>query len=151
MKPVTINEQTYIMKFLIHTLSIALFALILGGCAMQDNELGERQSSTVISGNEAQTQVESECDTEGVVRVTSGYLRCDYLIQLSDGSVVSPVNVEEIPFDLSNRLRIRFGYSVVREGDQGCLDAPYVHIKCIYTLDKEDQQFRPDDQGQNSH
>lgn len=119
-------------------LSLSAVALILGGCSFGENPLSERDTvqNTLPLAIEAER---GECTHYGTVRKVQGQLTCDFLIILDEGGLVTPINAEELEFELTHKQRIFFGFTEQQVGNRGCLDAPYVSINCARRLESLDE------------
>lgn len=125
------------MKKLNQILSLIALAVVFTGCSFGDSPIAER-SQSFVTGAQSEFEAErGECTHYGTVRKVSGQLSCDFLIILDDGKIVTPTNVEELPFDLEHRQRVYFGFTELAAGGRGCLDAPYVSINCITRIDRD--------------
>ncbi|MDP5169351.1 MAG: hypothetical protein NWR72_03845 [Bacteroidia bacterium] len=113
-------------------------SLFLGACSSASDPTADLIKSGKISPSTAIDIATEGCTSSATVRVVRGQLDCDYLFILEDGRLLSPLNVEDIPFDLAMRQRISLSYDVVTPAGRGCLNASYVTVKCITKIKRED-------------
>lgn len=125
------------MKKFSQIFTLIALAVAFTGCSLGDSPIAERNQS-FVTGAQSEFEAErGECTHYGTVRKVRGQLTCDFLIILDDGTLVSPTNVEELPFDLEHRQRVYFGFTELAPGDRGCLEAIYVSINCITRIDRD--------------
>lgn len=125
------------MRKLNQILTLIAIAVVFTGCSFGDSPIAERNQSFVTGAQSEFEAEKGECTHFGTVRKVSGQLSCDFLIILEDGTLVTPTNVEELPFDLENRQQVYFGFTEQAAGSRGCLEALYVSINCITRVNRD--------------
>lgn len=126
------------MKKINWIFSLAVMAFAFSSCS-QDSPLAERNQSFVPGVQSEFETDKGECVHYGTVRKVGDELECDYLIVLDNGRMVTPINMEQLGFDLDHRQRVYFGFSEEFPGNRGCLDAIYVSINCLTRIGQGDR------------
>lgn len=125
-------------------LTISL-TLIASACTFSELPQAVAGVQPSVGPGGQQVELDSErCRSRGIVRVTKGQLPCDYLIILEDGSLVTPINQQDLPKDFRQRERIQFTYEVIASGDRACNNADYVVVSCITRISPDLEQHYND-------
>jgi len=72
----------------------------------------------------------SKCITEGIVKDKTGLDGCKFLIELTDGTTLNPIEFTDKSFELKDGQKIRFSYESV-DAMNICMAGETVKITCI--------------------
>jgi hypothetical protein len=86
-------------------------------------------SICIISCNPTKTTT-SKCTTEGIVKDRSGLDGCKFLIELTDGKKLNPIEFSDKSFQLKDGQKIRFSYESV-DAMNICMAGETVKVTCI--------------------
>jgi hypothetical protein len=72
----------------------------------------------------------SNCTTEGIVKDMTGLDGCKFIIQLTDGTKLNPIELSDKSFQLKDGQKIRFSYEAI-DAMNICMAGETVKVTCI--------------------